>query len=777
MVRVCLLGRLELAADDGPLELPARAPARSLLAWLALHPGRHARSTVAGTLWPNVREDSARVSLRTALSALRAALGPAAEEALEATRQQVALAGTPHVWVDAREFDRLQTSDPALAITLCRGPLLEGYDDDWVLTARDAQRDRESQVLRALADAADPATAVALARRRATLDPFDEPASRDLMRRLTITGDRAGALASYERLATRLRRELGVPPSATTRALAAELRVEGPAAVMRTRRPPLPTPLALARRRGPIAGRERELARMRALWDGAGRGERVAGSSPAIRASARPGCSELAAALHDEGAVVLYGRAEEDALVPYGALAGCLRDHAQFTALARAARALTRDGAPSARMRMFEEVAATLDAVAAAGPLALLLDDLHWADPATARLLAHLASRPGGAPGCWSVHTARRTSAIATHSSPRSRSCARRSRSITSPWRALIATACRAGRRGNEDPDALRERTGGNPFFVQELLRAGPDGDLSDGVVTPSRDACARWEPTPTPFSWLPRSPARTSTPRSWVRWSGSRPQQRYDILDAAVRARLLAESPDEQGGFTFAHALVREALIGPLTHARRARLHDLLAEALEARALRDPDGYLIDLANHALEAARDGGDPGRAVELAEQAAARAAAVFAHEDAAELMRRAVAMLERRGIGGVRRAQALCAYGEALERSGQPAAASPHLERASELARIAGRPDLLARATLAGGGHGIAIVEIDPIRINRVEECLLALGPDQTSCACACSHGSPSSSATTPQRPAGRSQASRPWRLPAAAVRHMPSRPP
>src|SRR3954468_124476 len=108
MLHVRVLGELELENDDGPIELPARTPARLLLAWLALHPGHHARSEVAGALWPLVREDSARTSLRSALTALRTAVGPTA---IEAARGRVGLA--PSVRVDALEFERRLPHDPS----------------------------------------------------------------------------------------------------------------------------------------------------------------------------------------------------------------------------------------------------------------------------------------------------------------------------------------------------------------------------------------------------------------------------------------------------------------------------------------------------------------------------------------------------------------------------------------------------------------------------------------------------------------------------------------
>src|SRR3954453_8321793 len=78
MLRVRLVGELGRAGDGRPLEPPAPAKARALLAWLALHPGEHPRSEVAGTFWPDVLEESARASLRTALSAVGGSLGGAA---------------------------------------------------------------------------------------------------------------------------------------------------------------------------------------------------------------------------------------------------------------------------------------------------------------------------------------------------------------------------------------------------------------------------------------------------------------------------------------------------------------------------------------------------------------------------------------------------------------------------------------------------------------------------------------------------------------------------
>src|SRR6476646_7224065 len=106
MLSVRLFGAFALESEGGALPMPERRRARSLLGWLALHPGMHPRSEVAGRFWPDVLDASARKSLRTELVAVRQSLGAAGQGALVATRETVGLVGDGLV-VDAREFERL----------------------------------------------------------------------------------------------------------------------------------------------------------------------------------------------------------------------------------------------------------------------------------------------------------------------------------------------------------------------------------------------------------------------------------------------------------------------------------------------------------------------------------------------------------------------------------------------------------------------------------------------------------------------------------------------
>jgi DNA-binding SARP family transcriptional activator len=98
MVEIRVIGELRL--DGAAAELPSSQRARALLGWLAVHPGRHHRSRLAGLFWPDVLDASARASLRSAIWSLRPALGAA----LSTSRDTLMLDGS--VQVDLWQFRR-----------------------------------------------------------------------------------------------------------------------------------------------------------------------------------------------------------------------------------------------------------------------------------------------------------------------------------------------------------------------------------------------------------------------------------------------------------------------------------------------------------------------------------------------------------------------------------------------------------------------------------------------------------------------------------------------
>jgi DNA-binding SARP family transcriptional activator/class 3 adenylate cyclase/tetratricopeptide (TPR) repeat protein len=229
MMHVKLLGEMTLEVDGVHLELPASRRARSLLGVLALERRTHPRGQLAARFWPDVLDESARTSLRSALSSLRRALGADADRYLLATRDGVALAGPDEVWTDVGEFERLLAGGRLEdAFELASGDLLADLDEDWVYERRDEHRAQVVALLERMASAAQAAgnvaAAVALTRRQVALDPLSEEAHRELIRRLVASGDRSAALTTYRRLADRFASELGIVPSPATRELVEQIR-------------------------------------------------------------------------------------------------------------------------------------------------------------------------------------------------------------------------------------------------------------------------------------------------------------------------------------------------------------------------------------------------------------------------------------------------------------------------------------------------------------------------------------------------------------------------
>ena len=217
-LKISVLGELELEIAGRPWAGPASRGAQALLGYLALRPGPIRRTEAASELWPEVLDSSARGSLRSAIWTLRRALGDHAENRLIATRVEVGLVDDAMLWIDLHAFSAaVAAGHHESALGLRRGALLEGFDDEWVLTARDEVEHLVGEATLALIDAAlergDGDAAIRWARARVHEAPRDESAARGLMAALASRGEHAAALEVYERLAGRLRRERDAPPA------------------------------------------------------------------------------------------------------------------------------------------------------------------------------------------------------------------------------------------------------------------------------------------------------------------------------------------------------------------------------------------------------------------------------------------------------------------------------------------------------------------------------------------------------------------------------------
>jgi predicted ATPase/DNA-binding SARP family transcriptional activator len=218
--RLNLLGDFTLLPGETPVPLSTRKAA-SLLAFLALHPGKHSREQLATLLWGDYADSAARRSLRTALSELRAVLG---DEAIIAGRQDVQLNPAFPLWADAVAFQTqagrfLVAPDAdvdASFVDLYRGDLLPDFDHEWILPERERLRTLLLDVLLLLAQEhrsrAAYEQAILVAGRALVLDPSNERAHQHLMFCHMARGDRSAALQQYETCRRALQDDLGVEP-------------------------------------------------------------------------------------------------------------------------------------------------------------------------------------------------------------------------------------------------------------------------------------------------------------------------------------------------------------------------------------------------------------------------------------------------------------------------------------------------------------------------------------------------------------------------------------
>jgi len=600
VLRAHLLGALEVELNGAVIDSPASQRPWAVFAYLALAPRGVPRAELAARFWPDVLDQSARASLRSALWTLRRQVA----DALLVDGERVALAEGPDSWIDVREFERLAGSDPAAALELCRGELLEGLEDEWALAARDRHRARVIELLEALAlqaeERGDDREAIELTRRQVEHDRFDEDAHRRLIARLDAAGDRAGAMRTYRSLAERLRRELGVAPSRQSRELVERLRAATPAHPLTGVVAALPGSL-------PLVGRERELAELEGTWEavaaGAGavaviHGEAGIGKTRlarelCARARASGGLTAVSAALDLGGTAPLSLWAELlRELLP--GLAAPPADVAWPDDLAVLTAELpahfARSGVPSVtvapelqRTRLFEAVVALLGWAARQAPLLLVLEDVHAADAPSLELAGYAARRMAGL-RVMIVMTSREL--------PRSADVDRlehalRARSLVAcelelgplAPEAMAALARRAARLSEAAVSRVVERAEGNALLAVETARALGRGRED---VAPSLRGSVRATlgPLPEEGRHLVELVAVAARPIEAVELGRLPLEDPEQAATAALQCGLMAAIGD---GVGFRHALLRDAVYEETAAPRRRGLHHRWAQVLLA--------------------------------------------------------------------------------------------------------------------------------------------------------------------------------------------------
>lgn len=262
-----LLGSFHVSLDGIPITAFESNKVRALLAYLAVEADRpHSRDELAGLLWPDQPDRTARRNLSQALFNLRRAIRD--EEAqppfLHVTRQAIQFNPDSDHRLDVTEF-AAHIADGAVprleqAVKLYQEGFLVGFfvDDscpfaEWATLRRERFHRQALNALHHLAERyerrRDYERALRYAWRQVELEPWREEAHRQLMQALARSGQRSVALAQYERCCQAMAEELGVEPHHETTALYERIRMSGPA-----------SPHNLPAQLNSLLGREEELS-------------------------------------------------------------------------------------------------------------------------------------------------------------------------------------------------------------------------------------------------------------------------------------------------------------------------------------------------------------------------------------------------------------------------------------------------------------------------------------------------------------------------------------
>ncbi len=544
---------------------------------------------------------------------------------------------------------------------------------------------------------------------------------------------------------------------------------------------PLPEPLRSVPTIAYV-GRVEERQQLDSVWSQVKDGERRV-----VLISGEPGigktrlASHTALQAHGDGATVLWGGASQDLGAAYApwiealdryveqAPEAILQEHVsrhggELGRLARCLSARVPDAptpsesdAETERYLLFAAVAGLLTTACAHGPLVIVLDDFQWADRPSLTLLRHVARMVEHSPLLFLI-TYRDTDLDREHPMTELLAELRRVEGVQrialegfgTDEVAEVMKAAAGHDIGNEGirlAGEIAHETGGNPFFVGEILQ-----HLTESGAL-AMDDSGRWR--------LTKSIAELGLPQS-VRDVVSRRVERLgdehrtvltaaavigrsfdlellavvlerseddllDVIDVAAEASLVTESPEQLGRFSFAHALFQHTLYEQLGATRRARMHRRIAQALEGLCGDDPGERLPDLAMHFSRAVVPA-DQRKAVDYAQRAGARALAQLAPEEALRWFHQAWELLGS-GASAAERCELLIGIGQAQRHSGDPAFRETLLQ-AAEVARGSGDTPRLVAATLENtrGWHAAAGA-VDTERVEGLEEAIAAVEPN------------------------------------------------
>lgn len=428
--------------------------------------------------------------------------------------------------------------------------------------------------------------------------------------------------------------------------------------------PPLPARLSLERDQ-PFVGRLHELATIEEAWQAAEDGHRQV-----VFIGGEPGAGktrliyETAHAVQEADGLVLYGASSPSFDIPYQpivegleyllasapprSLAKSIPDSAEYL------RALTpsldrhRDdlnvrtsGEKEYKVELFNAVLEFLSSLSSERPVALFIEDLHWAQDPTLQLLTFLAHR-SSEQRLLIVGSHRNTPPDRSHDVVRTVANIYRlagahridlsGLDVTEITKLIVARGPTDRRKARGEAATLRDLTGGNPFFLREMLIS--DQVTSGHAPTTVSDAIQ---------GRLPRVDGHVLEVLETAAVVGDR----FDLttvaavsgnaatvigaLDASIQAGLVVF--EREGEYRFAHAITQQVIYDLIPESRRRKLHGAVARGLERNSEIPPHQFGKLARHYSRSSAR--GDQEQAVAYARKAASHAEQVRAFEDAAQ----------------------------------------------------------------------------------------------------------------------------------------------
>jgi DNA-binding SARP family transcriptional activator len=767
-VDVRILGPLEVVGSDGRRVDLGALRQRAVLAVLVVHLGEVVSvDRLIDELWGGTPPNAAISSLQAYVSNLRRALEPDRPTRTPATLLVTEAPGyalrVDGQRVDAGRFESLATAgrqtleggdargalaifDDALA--LWRGDVLaefayEPFAAPLVARLDEARAATEEARVEALLRLDDLTGALASLGRLVTIHPLRERLRAMQITALYRAGRQAEALRAFEDARVLLAEELGVEPGPELRrlneqvlhhdvSLAPSFGFVADAAIA-----PTPT-TSPSRRHASFVGREAALE----VLEKAAR-DSVTGRTRIVLVNGEAGIGkttlveELADRLATSGAVVCWGRCHDDEGAPPmwpwvqilrslgvqdAPLPGPLTQ-ALAPLLPEIGAQAETDLVPAvARFRLFDATREALQLQARKHPLVLVLDDVHWADASSLRLLQFLATELRNSP-VLIVATFRDPESPANPALIDLRADVARHQDVE--WVHLTGLHAGDVRRLLQDtgevaepdlePLALRlhERTSGNPFFITELVRLmrsehklsadHADPDIPAAVADVLRRRIERLPDDTQTVLGVASVAGRSFDIDLLARACGLDADRTLEALEAALVSRIVVErSPT---AYEFGHALVSETMYADLAPARRLQLHARVAAAIEATWPDDLEPHYDELAHHYSRSPSSYAT--QAVRFARLAAEQATARLAFDEAAAHLRTAVAALQRLdAIAAVDRVRILMELAAAERRAGNMATATDVHDQALTLARRHGDPTLVSEVAIAYGEIGL-----------------------------------------------------------------------